>query len=100
MKLMDDSLEKALVRLIRPFVSKDWLRDDWHEWFAWRPVRVHHYFCEGHFPRGKTVGWVWLETVWRRFKGSDRIPYYVIKRYPNGDDSGSKPPPFTSRCRT
>ena len=58
---------------------------EWHEWYAWRPVRVHHYHHTGQFPIGETVGWAWLEPVWRRRKlvnmATELKTYYVIKRY-------------------
>lgn len=36
--------------------------EDWHRWFAWRPVRLGHW--SDHV--GKRGGWAWLETVERR----------------------------------
>lgn len=40
---------------------RDRLRE-WHQWFAWRPVRVvSHWKAEESAPR-----MAWLETLWRR----------------------------------
>lgn len=76
-------------RVVRP-------KRDWHKWYAWFPVRVHDYHFQGRFPLGPTVGWAWLEPVWRRWKqggpdGDERVAVYVIARYavsePGWDES-------------
>lgn len=36
--------------------------EEWHPWFAWRPVSLEHW--SEHV--GKRGGWAWLETVERR----------------------------------
>lgn len=36
--------------------------EEWHRWYAWRPVRLGHW--SEHI--GKRAGWAWLEAVERR----------------------------------
>jgi len=51
---------------------------DWHEWYAWRPVRD----IDGR--------WIWLATCWRRYLktfGYLSSPMFSRYQYRHGDNS-------------
>ena len=84
MRLMDgwfsDLLGRVMARL------PEWKLDtEWHEWYAWYPVRVHEYYhSDRAYPSGPTDGWAWLEPVWRRYSWvncqTEVRSHHVIKK--------------------
>lgn len=53
---------------------------EWHDWFAWRPVKALSY-SDVAVGEGSGYCWAWLETIERRieFYYADNEHFYRVK---------------------